>query len=303
MLVRGDTTMKKVPRIVGIGIAVVDIYRHQKKMYPGGNEYNVAYDTKLLGADSAFMGVFANDEVGKILEKVLVEAGVDISHSHHEIGSSGYALVDLKDGDRVFIDWNKNGVTDLYPFSFNEEEILYIKTFDVASLSRASRLTHEKIAGLAKEDIAISYDFYDDFTDGDIDAIAPYIRFGFFSCSHISEKDTRKVLKKCVKMGAEIAIGTRGGLPTIAYDGKRFYEQEIYKVKATDTMGAGDSFISAFLTNYLSVEADEPGTTENKITISLQKAAEFAATVVVKDGSIGVGYDVDPDQLSEIINI
>ncbi len=41
--------MKKVPRIVGIGIAVVDIYRHQKKMYPGGNEYNVAYDTKLLG--------------------------------------------------------------------------------------------------------------------------------------------------------------------------------------------------------------------------------------------------------------
>ena len=212
-------------------------------------------------------------------------------------------MVDLKDGDRVFIDWNKNGVTDLYPFSFNEEEILYIKTFDVASLSRASRLTHEKIAGLAKEDIAISYDFYYDFTDGDIDAIAPYIRFGFFSCSNISEKDTRKVLKKCVKMGAEIAIGTRGGLPTIAYDGKRFYEQEIYKVKATDTMGAGDSFISAFLTNYLSVEADEPGTTENKITISLQKAAEFAATVVVKDGSIGVGYDVDPDQLSEIINI
>ena len=36
---------------------------------------------------------------------------------------------------------------------------MYIKTFDAASLSRASRLTHEKIAGLAKEDIAISYDF------------------------------------------------------------------------------------------------------------------------------------------------
>ena len=53
--------MKKRPRIVGIGIAVVDIYQHHKRMYPGGNEYIVAYYSVIHGADASFMGVFADD--------------------------------------------------------------------------------------------------------------------------------------------------------------------------------------------------------------------------------------------------
>ena len=110
--------MKDKVRIIGIGIATMDIYCHKKKMYPGGNEYNIAYNAQLQGADAGFMGIFADDKVGAVLEETLVNVGVDVSHSHHESGSSGYALVDLKDGDRVFLDWNKQGVTDLYPFTF-----------------------------------------------------------------------------------------------------------------------------------------------------------------------------------------
>ena len=68
-------------------------------------------------------------------------------------------------------------------------------------------------------------------------------------------------------------------------------------------MGAGDSFISAFLTNYLSAGADESFTAEDKISDLLRKAAEYAAGVVVRDGALGIGYDVDPDRLSEVINI
>lgn len=113
----------------------------------------------------------------------------------------------------------------------------------------------------------------------------------------MTKGEVKQVLKKCVELGAGLAVGTRGAEPTIAYDGIRYYEQPICKVKATDTMGAGDSFISSFLMNYLSAEA------EDKITASLQKAAEFAATVVVKDGSLGIGFDVNPDRLSEIVNI
>ena len=42
---------------------------------------------------------------------------------------------------------------------------------------------------------------------------------------------------------------------------------------------------------------------DSKITTSLKAANAYAATVVVKDGSLGVGYDVDPDRLSDILNI
>lgn len=54
--------------------------------------------------------------------------------------------------------------------------------------------------------------------------------------------------------------------------------------------------------NYLSVETDE-SKADDKINASLKKAAEFAATVVVKDGSLGVGYDVDLSRLSDYINL
>ena len=131
--------------IIGIGIATMDIYCYKNKMYPGGNEYNIAYNAKKQGAKAAFMGVLANDKVGEILEETLQKEQIDTSHSHHEEGSSGYALVDLKDGDRVFIDWNKKGVTDLHPFEFTKEEIEYIKEFDIACISWGARVNHEKI--------------------------------------------------------------------------------------------------------------------------------------------------------------
>lgn len=295
--------MNRKPRILGIGIATMDIYRYQKRMYPGGNEYNVAYNAALQGAEAGFMGIFADDAAGHILEKTLTDAGIDTSHSHHEKGSSGYALVDLKDGDRIFRDWNRQGVTDLYPFTFTEEEIAYIKTFDAACISWGARVSADKIRRLAGAGVTVCYDFYDNFTREDIESISPFIKYGFFSCSHVKEKETRDILKECVRLGARIAVGTRGSEPAVAYDGARYYSQDIIKVQPIDTMGAGDSYISAFLTNYLSAEADEPLSAEDKITASLKKAAEFAAEVVVKDGSLGVGYDVDPENLSEIINI
>lgn len=291
------------PRVLGIGINVVDIYLHQKKMYPGGNEFNVAYNAAIQGAETGFLGVFADDKAGELLERTLIEVGVDTSYSHHETGSSGYALVDIRQGDRYFLDWNREGVTDLYPIEFTDEEIAYIKTFDVVSISRASRLTVDKIRKLSKTGISISYDFYDDFTEDSIREIAPYIAIGFLSCSHLKKEETRMILKKCVEMGAELAVGTRGSASTIAYDGKQYYEQSICEIKATDTMGAGDSFISAFLVDYYSAKADEPISAENKIADALQTAAKFAAEVVTKDGSLGIGYDVDPDRLSEIIHI
>jgi len=299
------TTKKEVKnvRIIGIGIATMDFYCHQNKMYPGGNEYNIAYNAKLLNADVGFMGVFANDEVGKILERELTIIGVDTSHSHHEIGSSGYALVDLVDGDRVFLDWNKRGVTDLFPFTFTEEEIGYIKTFDIACISWGARVDSAKIAFLFRKGVPICYDFYDNFTNDDIEQIAPFIRFAFFSCSHLSETETKNVLKKAVSLGPEVAIGTRGKSATIAFNGSVFTKQASENVKAVDTMGAGDAYISAFLVDYLTNSPDESLSTEIRVQKALGKAAIYAAGVVMKTGSLGIGYDFDLERLSEFINL
>lgn len=282
-------------RILGVGVATLDIYTNLKRMYPGGNEYNVVCNVKKLGAEAGFLGVFGNDVAGAILEGTLKDLGIDISHCHHEIGSSGYSLVELKeDGDRLFLEWNQEGVTDLYPIQFNEEEMEYVKSFDVLTLGRLADVSFENIQRLYQSGMDLSYDFHASFTQEDVKKISPYIRYGFFSCSHLNEKEIKEYLKLCVDCGCSIAIGTRGIDSILAYDGKKFYEQETFKVIPTDTLGAGDSYIGAFLTYYLQ---------SKNIQSSLELAAKHSAKVVLIEGSIGVGYDVDPEHIDEILNV
>ena len=276
------------PSIVSIGIATMDIYISFGRMYPGGNELNVAFDVNELGGKAGFMGVFADDYLGKILEDTLLERGVDVSRSHHEHGSSGYALVEIINGDRVFTDWNKKGVTDLYPFTFTDEEIEYIKTFDIACTSAGGRVSADRIRKLHSCGVRVCYDFSDSFDIEIIEAIAPHISVAFLSCSDYSEEETKHFLHKVVSSGCGIAVATRGSDD---------YRQPVCKVKATDTMGAGDSYISAFLMNYLL-----PGGGD-KIQAAMSSAAEYAALVVRREGALGLGYDVDPSRISEIINI
>ena len=276
--------------ILGIGVATMDIYVNRDRMYPGGNEYNVACNAKMLGARAGFLGVFGNDLYGPILEDTLKTLGVDISHCRHEIGSSGYSLVELKeDGDRIFLDWNKQGVTDLYPIQFTEEELKYVKSFQVASAGRCSTVSLDKLKLLHRNGVDICYDFHAIYSEEEICSISPNITYGFFSCSHLRVPEIRDTLKLAVESGCRIAVGTRGADTIIAYDGNGWYEQETFPVaRVVDALGAGDSYIAAFLTSYLA----EPERRETeRIKKALEDAARHASGVIVKEGSIGIGFD------------
>lgn len=281
-------------KILGIGINTMDIYRHERKMYPGGNEFNIAYHAASFGAHAAFMGVFSRtDPLSGILYHTLEEIGVDLSHSRFEEGTSGFAVIDLVDGDRKFVDWNKKSVTDLHPFLFTASELQYIKDFDVVCMSRCSRVDNEKVCWLARQGAVISYDFCDDYTEEDIKSLSPCLKLAFVSGSHLQEKQVKELLREIVKRGTGTAVATRGAESSIAYDGQKYVYQPCVKVKAVDTMGAGDSFISRFLVTYLTNQEKELG-------ISLYDAAKFAAKTVQKRGSLGIGYDLTEEQMERL---
>ena len=102
-------------RLIGIGDNVCDVYLHLAEMFPGGQALNVAVFAKMQGIDSAYLGVFGDDEVAEHIENTLSEFGVDKSHCRHVRGENGYALVTLIDGDRVFLGSNKGGVAREFP--------------------------------------------------------------------------------------------------------------------------------------------------------------------------------------------
>ncbi len=291
--------MKEVS-VLGIGVATLDIYVNLGRMYPGGNEYNVACNAKICGADAGFLGVFGNDRAGEILEETLKKMSVRLTMCRHEEGASGYSLVELKDdGDREFLEWNQDGVTDRYPVRVTEEELKYIRSYQVVSIGRCSTVTPERIKKMKEHGIDVCYDFHEIFSEKEIRDICPLIRYAFFSCSHLSEEEIKRFLKLAVDQGAGIAIGTRGPLSVFAYDGKQYYEQETCPVAhVSDALGAGDSFIGAFLTYYLQGEDQAE---QERIRHALKKSVRHAASVIRMEGSIGVGFDVDTEHLEDVI--
>lgn len=287
------------PSIVAIGIGLVDVYPQKKQQYPGGNEYNISCYAAELGARSSFMGVFAPDATGRLLEDLLVERGIDVSHSRHADGYSSIALVELRDGNRVFTDWTRAAVTDRNPIQFNEDDFAYIRAHDVACLSYASRLRYEDFKQLYDAGIGFCYDFSDSFTDETIGQMCPITRFGFFSCDHLAEPQCVQLMERAVGLGCQVAIATRGKLGSMAFDGKTHFSQPAIDAPVVDTMGAGDSFITAFLNHWFLEK--ERGRAPN-LAAAMGSAARFATLVIQREGAIGVGYDVDGPRLADIIN-
>ena len=165
----------------------------------------------------------------------------------------------------------------------------YVTSFQVASAGRCSTVSLDKLKLLHRNGVDICYDFHAIYSEEEICSISPNITYGFFSCSHLTVPEIRDTLKLAVESGCRIAVGTRGADTIIAYDGNDWYEQETFPVaRVVDALGAGDSYIAAFLTSYLA----EPERRETeRIKKALEDAARHASGVIVKEGSIGIGFD------------
>ena len=115
-------------RVIGIGDNVCDKYEHLRLMFPGGQAANFAVYAGMLGAESAYMGVFGRDEVAEHVIATLDELQVEHSRCRQYEGENGYARVTLVDGDRVFLGSNKGGVLKENPLNLDVEDLEYIKT-------------------------------------------------------------------------------------------------------------------------------------------------------------------------------
>lgn len=62
-------------KVIGIGDNVCDQYYPAKIMYPGGQAMNFSVYAKMLGAQSAYLGVFGKDRVAEHIISVLDEIG------------------------------------------------------------------------------------------------------------------------------------------------------------------------------------------------------------------------------------
>ena len=275
-------------KIIGIGDNVVDDYTNIRTMFPGGNALNVAVYASMLGCESAYLGVFGNDDAAKHVQQTLAKTDVEFSHCHHADGPNGRAILTIEDGERVFVGSNEGGISKSVPMEFIFDDIDYLRTFSIAHTSAYSYMDGH-LARLRPLIPMLSYDFSDDFDTEHALSLCRYVDIAFFSCSEWAEQATMELLQKAVNQGCTVALATRGPGEAILLQGDSWFREAPQPVTPTDTLGAGDAFISGFLVSYVGGQSDKNCRPASLIDVSLKKAALFAAEICQVQGAFGHG--------------
>lgn len=283
--------MKYLVKVLGFGDNVVDKYEHLKIMYPGGNAVNFAVYAKKFGAErSAYMGIFGNDAAGEHVISSLQAEEIELVKCMQVIGENGASKNTVIEGDRVFLESNEGGIRGDMRYVLNRFDLEYIRQFDLVHSGNYC-FTERELPKIKKAGVPISFDFSDDSSEEYFEMVAPLVDFAFLSCSDKTEEEIREKLAWIHSLGASFVCASRGSAGCIAFDGTDYYLQKALPVeKMADTMGAGDSLLTAFLVQYLSAEkmGRKPDIAE-----CLKTAAGFASAVCGIDGAWGYGVQYD----------
>lgn len=281
-------------RVIGIGDNVVDRYINQKIMFPGGNAVNFAAYAKQCGADSAYLGLIADDREGRLVYESLEEMGVDVSESPLRKGlATERCDVVLKEGDRVFQGCSY-GEGEYKTLTLTEENVRYLAQFDLVHCGCYGCMEDEmaKLKGLSA---VRTYDFSAEEeyrTDAYLEKICPYIDIALFSAEEMEPGEAERLREKVIALGTGLVVITNGTKGQILWDGQREYPGVVKLVEPVDTMGAGDSFFTAFVLALKAAGYDrEKPVTEEMANRAFSQAAEFSAKTCLVEGAFGFGTE------------
>lgn len=277
-------------RVIGVGDNVVDKYMHTKTMYPGGNAFNFSAYASMLGASSSYMGVFGSDEAAQLVQATASELGIDTSHCRVEEGENGYAMITLVDGDRKFLGSNKGGVAKEKPIHFEEADLEYLNGFSLICTSINSHINPE-LPKLRPLKPYVAYDFSILETDEIFDAVCPHIDFAITSCGDASMEEIQRRCERIHQRGCRYVIASRGKNGSVFSDGEHLFTHPAYLVEALDTLGAGDSFLTAFLLSFVEwLEGNhDPSELEGAVMAAMDAGSKFSAKTCMVHGAFGHG--------------
>lgn len=283
-------------RIIAIGDNVVDKYLSRGKMYPGGQCVNTSVYAMMNGAKTAYLGIFGDDAAAKHNCAVLTELGIDFSHARHFHGENGAARVTLRGSDRVFLGSNKGGVSKEHPYDFTEADLEYIRGFDLIYTDTNSYILDD-LPLLHGTGVPIAFDFSARWDDAMLQQICPYVTVALLSCSHMTQEEREREMRKVSQYGVKIVVGTVGEKGSyVLFEGEFLFADVCWTEDAFDTMGAGDAYFSAFLTELLKGDEGLNGSDHEQMKSRLQKAmrcgAEFSAKICCVEGAFGYGTPI-----------
>ncbi len=276
-----------------VGDNVIDYYVNSREMYPGGNSLNVAVHLARLGADSAYLGNIGDDEMAGVIVRALKANNVSFDHCVYiENGTTKHCNYEVIDGERRFISVepgdNWSGPCDL-----TEELIEYVSGFDVV-ISNCNAKMQDEMKKISCLDSIYVYDFGEKdkyHVDEYLDLVCTNMDLAMFSLPHQEEESVIQFCDRIRSKGVTNVLVTMGRHGQYLCNEKGCVHGEARYVEAVDTMGAGDSFLAAFV-NQLCSNGWKKGEvlSREKIEAAFDVASNYSRDNCLSKG--GFGFEV-----------
>ena len=228
----------------------------------GGSPFNVAIGLARLGRQTGFVSRLSSDGNGEALVAALAQNGVDLGHVVRDRRPTTLAFVmhgTAKTGSRYSFYLDGTAYDGPWPFPPHwPKEVKHLHVGSFAAVERHGAAVIEALAA-TRAQATVSYDpNVRPFVTPDRDAIAALVEKEV-ALAHVvkaSEEDLewlypgRKVeesLAAWAKAGPGFCVVTLGERGALAILGGEAVSVPAPKIDVVDTVGAGDSFMSALL--------------------------------------------------------
>jgi fructokinase len=269
----------------------------------GGSPYNVAIGLSRLGSQAAFVSRISADGNGEALAGALAASGVDLGFVARDMRPTTLAFVmrgTAKTGSRY--SFYLDGTAYDGPWPFPKEWPKGARHLHVGSFSAVERHGEAVVEAmrLAGQRATVSFDpNIRPFVTPDRDAVARLVerQVALSRVVKASEEDLQwlyparsieDTLAAWTKSGPRFCVATLGERGALGILGKEKVEVAAPRVEVVDTVGAGDSFMSALLSamdrdHSLGAEAPQP--TRSELERWLRFAAAASAITCTRKGS------------------
>lgn len=272
---------KKIYKISSIGPCTVDEYVTIKKKKPGGGGLNtLIHFRKILPKAILYsLSAIGKDKNSQIILDFLKKNGIMATNLHILTGNTSVQHIkNLPSGEKVFSDY-KAGVLEAARPTSSDFKLLKSQGLILGVLfTQVEHFVKEIIRRKWKGIVGIDFMNLSDY-NYKISIVEKYINnfdIGFFGLNHNQQYLIEKLSSIANKYNKLFVI-TLAEKGSIAFEGKNKYQQRAIPInKIVDTTGAGDAYISAFLSEYLK---------SKNIQKSLHEGAIYAAKIIQKYGA------------------
>ena len=240
---------KAMRTLVTFGSHCIDLYRTPSGTvaYAGGGAVNMAVQAAKCGVQAQYAGTVGTDAYGTLLLQEMEQNGTDTRYVCRSEGKSAVCEVFLNGRERILGDYDP-GV--LAGYRLSAEQIRACCDADLCVMDLWG-MQEDLFPLLKQKGACIAFDSADRPQDPVSLRIMPYTDLFFFS----AEDDTpsvRETMRMVKAKGPHTVIAMLGENGSLALDDAGWHRCGIVPCEEpVDTMGAGDSYIGAFLSAHI----------------------------------------------------